>query len=218
MSVLTEGQHQAEFIVSEQRISRDVVTVLSGQNLKAGHAVGIVTKGAVSGAAKAGGNTGDGTLTLDATTPKIAGAKPGVYQVRFITAITNSGRYQVIDPDGISLGTALVGATWANQIKFVIADGSTDFVVGDGFDITIAAGSGKVVEYDPDALDGRETPAGFLIGAVHADGADAEGLLLARNAEVNSAEVVWPTGTTDNEKAAAALLLKNLNIFVREAI
>ena len=45
MPVLTEGRYAGEFIVSEGngKISRETVTVLSGQNLQAGAVLGKVT-------------------------------------------------------------------------------------------------------------------------------------------------------------------------------
>jgi hypothetical protein len=96
-------------------------------------AVGTPTK-----AVKAGGNTGAGDLTLDGTTPRLAGAIPGVYKVRCITATADGGTFRVTAPDGTVIGDVAVGATFDNHIKFVIADGNPDFVVGDGWDITVA--------------------------------------------------------------------------------
>src|SRR5581483_1841128 len=123
---------------------REVVTIVSGAGvLDVGTVLGKITKGAASSAAKAGGNTGGGTLTLDPTTPILAGAKPGVYKVRCVGLVANGGVFSVVDADGIQIGTAYVGVTFANQIKFALADSGTDFAVDDGFDVTIAVGSGK---------------------------------------------------------------------------
>lgn len=227
------------------------VTIISGQaSLTRGTMLGLITSGGVTSAAKSGGNTGNGVLTLDATTPKLTGSTPGVYQVRciggllsaaktdvtgsgkgaitlaspaygadakvgvykivFIEPATNLGNFQVEDPDGIIIGTGVAGsafdsthvkftiadgstdfaagdtglititqsvesnkgtfsvtdpdgntlgtyvagaAAFATQVKFTIADGSTDFVVGDGFDITVAAAPGKYKKYDSTAVD-----------------------------------------------------------------
>lgn len=100
--------------------------------------VGQKLKGTVSSAAKSGGNTGNGTLTLDATTPRLAGAKQGVYRIRCTSASANSGTFTVTDPLGNTVGTYVVAAAaFSSDIKFTIADGSSDFVVGDGFDVTV---------------------------------------------------------------------------------
>jgi len=63
MSVLTEATHAGEFLLSEGngRISRESVTVASGQNLVAGTVIGTIT---ASGKVAAYDNTAvDGTAT-----------------------------------------------------------------------------------------------------------------------------------------------------------
>lgn len=106
-----------------------------------------VAIGTAASAAKSGGNTGNGTLTMDGTTPVLAGAKAGVYTVRCIAAATNNGTFRVTDPDGFVLGDIVMAAgagAFENDIKFALADGSTDFIVGDGFDVTVTATSVEV--------------------------------------------------------------------------
>lgn len=88
--------------------------------------------------------TGNGVMTLDATTPVLAGAKNGSYTATCVAAATNSGTFRVEDPDGYVLGDVAVGATFADDIKFVIADGATDFVVGDKFTIAVTTGAGRI--------------------------------------------------------------------------
>jgi hypothetical protein len=77
-----------------------------------------------------GTDTGKGVLTMDATTPVVAGAQPGVYVSKCTVPAVNGGTFQVFDPHGVSIGTIAVGATFATQVKFVIADGAPDFAVG----------------------------------------------------------------------------------------
>lgn len=148
------------------------ITLLSGQNLVRGAVLGKVSAGGATSAAKAGGNTGDGTLTLDATTPVLVGAKSGVYTVRLITAAANGGTFRVSDPDGFVLGDVAVGATFSNDIKFATADGATDFVVGDGFDITVAPGSGKYVLSLAAATNGSQNPVAILQSDTDASAGD----------------------------------------------
>lgn len=108
---------------------------------------GFVTAGVgvleAASAAKAGGNTGNGTLTLDAVTPVLAGAKEGVYTVRLTAAAANGGTWTVEDPDGNVIGEVNVGQTFSDDVKFTTADGGVDFIVGDGFDITVSAQEGR---------------------------------------------------------------------------
>jgi len=150
-------------IVGGEIISRQITIASGAGALARGTVLGKIAIGAAASAAKSGGNTGTGTLTLDATTPTLANAQVGVYAVRVITAGTNSLTARVTDPKGnvlgdVSVSTSLGSATFANQIKFAIADGATDFVVGDGFDVTVVAGNGYYVESLAAAVDGSQTP------------------------------------------------------------
>jgi len=75
--------------------------------------------------------------------------------------------------------------------------------------------SGKYTVYDPANLDGSETPAGVLRGAVDATAADAPGTALVRDAEVNAAELEWFAGATANQKATGQAGLATLGIIAR---
>lgn len=206
MATKTEGRHTAEFLLSEANgnRSRENITIKSGAGkLVAGAILGMIAVGAATSAAKAGGNTGTGTLTLDATTPVLAGAKSGVYSVRCIVADTNGGTFRVEDPDGNVIGDVAVGGTFSDDIKFAIADGGTDFVVGDGFDITVAVGSKKYVAHTPAALDGSQIAAGVLYAAVDATSADAPAVGIVRDAEVKKDEITYHASTDDQAKKDA---------------
>lgn len=164
----------ALLVGTREPVSRNI-TLLSGENRKRGAVLGKITVGAASSAAKSGGNTGTGTLTMDVTTPVLAGAKPGVYQVRFTAAATNNGTFRVTDPDGFVLGDVVMAAgagAWSNDIKFAVADGGTDFIVGDGFDVTVAAGSNKYKLSVAAAVDGSAVPAVILAEDCDASGGD----------------------------------------------
>jgi hypothetical protein len=106
MTVISEGQHTGEFIVSEANgsRSREVVTLLSGSNLKAGAVLGKV------------------------------------------------------------------------------------------------AATGKYKECNPANSDGSQTAAAVLYDNVDATAADAEAVVIARDAEVNKAELQWFDGASDGQK------------------
>ncbi len=197
--VNTQEQSSVQLFAGDfPRVSK-AVTILSGVGaLVLGTLLGKILFGAATAAAKSGGNTGNGTLTMDPTTPILARAKVGVYLVRCIAAATNGGTFRVTDPDGYVLGDVAVGDTFANQIKFVIADGSTDFIVGDGFDVTIAAGSGKYKAYDKDNVDGSQYPDSILTEAVDATAADVNSTAFV-SGHFNEAAV---TGVDADAKAA----------------
>ena len=89
-----------------------------------------------SGAAKAGGNTGNGTIGSITAAGASVGA--GAYRATCYVAASNGGTFVVEDPNGNTIGVAVVGSAFtSDHIGFTIADGATDFVVGDAFVITV---------------------------------------------------------------------------------
>lgn len=217
---LTEKNYPLEGLLSELpgAMSREAITVLSGQNItKAMTVVGKVTVGAATSAAK-GTNTGNGTMGAVTIS---AGAKAGVYVLTIIEPGSNVGQFIVEDPDGILIGHGTVAAAFsAGGLAFTLADGATDFVAGDQFDITVAAGSGKYVAYNQDASNGSQRAAGILVEAVDASAADADGVVLVRGCEVADDILTWPSDIESGEKTTAIAQLAALNppILVRTAI
>lgn len=215
MTILTEGKHAAEFLVSEAAgtRSRERITVLSGETLVGGTVLGKVTVGAATPTAFAGNAANTGTI---AAVTLGAGAKAGVYKVVIIEPATNAGKFTVEDPDGITIGTGTVGVEFAGGgLTFTVADGATDFSAGEGFTITVAAGSGKYREYDPANTDGSQTAVAVLFGAVDAATADRPGVAIVRDAEVNAAELSWFTNATTDQKAAGLAQLAVAGIIGR---
>lgn len=220
MTTLTEGIYRTESLISEApgSQSREAIVVKSGSNLKSCAVLATILSGTVASAAKAGGNTGNGTFTLDATTPLLLGAKLGVYTLRCIAAAVNNGTFRLEDPDGIVLSDIVMAGgagTVAEQINGALADGVTDFVVGDGFDITVTALVEKEVEYNPAGTDGSQIATGILYAAVDATSADTRGVAFKRNCEHNADIVVWKTGLTATQKAKGAADLKRRGIILR---
>lgn len=220
MTTLTEGVYATESLISEAPgdRSREAVTVKSGSNLKANAILGTIVSGTVASAAKSGGNTGNGTFTLDGTTPLLLGAKLGVYTLRCIAAATNNGTFRLEDPDGNVLSDIVMAAgagAVAEQIKGALADGATDFAVGDGFDITVSALVEKEVEYNPAGTDGSQIATGVLYGAVNATSADTRGVAYKRDCELNADIVQWKTGATTAQKAKGTSDLKRRGIILR---
>lgn len=283
MATLTETFHAAGFFVSEApgARSREKVVVASGAAVAAGTVLGRITAASVT---QVFSGTGNGVLTMDGSTPLLAGVQEGAYRVIAIEPGTNVGTFEVFDPKGISLGKHIVaGSAFSNQIKFAIADGATDFVAGDeftiyvkagtaaavtgtgngtitlyqtsegvevgtytltcteaasnsgtfsvttpsgvslgaatvgtrytygGLDFTIADGSsdfivgdyftiavtrGKVKAWDPANTDGSGTAYGILWADAASASADVVGTAIVRDAEVNKSELVWKSGLT----------------------
>lgn len=220
MAVQTEGQYVGDWLKWEQegRFSRKVVTILAGSGadraLTSGMVLGCVTKGTASAAAVAG-NTGTGTIGAITVG---AAAKPGAYRLTCIEPATDAGKFQVEDPDGIAVGVATVAVAFSGGgLGFTIAD-ATDFVAGDAFVITVAAGSGKYVQIDDDGTTGIEDAAGILlVNTTAPDGVDVEATAIVRDARVSANGITWPSDFDSNEKAAAIVQLAALGIIVEEA-
>jgi hypothetical protein len=195
-------------------------TLLSGVGaITRGTLLGAVTMGAATSAAKSGGNTGNGTCTVDATTPVLVNGVAGVYQVRFIAAATNNGTFAVTDPRGVYLGQVIMAAgagTFSNRIKFAIADGATDFAVGDGFDITVAAGSGKLKKCVKTANDGSAVP--FAISADASDSTSADANLGVYIAGEFNLTALTVDASFDLTTEADLALLRAQQLYVKTSI
>ena len=215
MAVLTESAHDGEFLISEapQELSREQVTIVSGAGkLAAGSVLGKIKYGAISQAFAGTGNGTMGSLVRAAS-----GCVAGAWKVRCINAQTNGGIFEVVDPNGMSRGTVAVGVAFSNGIGFTIADGATDFVLGDTFTVTVAAGSGKYNLIDPEDVTGLQEAAGILYGAVDATSADKQAAMIARDAEVLTSSLNYSDADA-TETAAIKAALKALGIIVREVI
>jgi len=189
-----------------------------------GTPLGKITGGGTVSAGQAAnaGNTGGGALTL-ANPAFAAGAKLGIYQINCtVGGADGTSKFRVEDPDGVIVGTATGGAAFSKAIKFTIAHATANFVVGDGFTVTLsqAAGDddGKVVAWSPDATDGSQNIWGFAANAVTAlDGVDntTDGIAIRRQAILRDGGVIWPEDLTDSEKAAAKAQAESLGILIR---
>ncbi len=294
-----------QLIAGDFKLVTSSITVLHSAALLRGTVLGKITTGAAASAAKSGGNTGTGTLTLDATTPELAGIHAGVYKARckqitsgtpaatgaprtgntgnatigtvtpgataslgeyrvvftaattfdvfnpagalvaagstgaafssggigftitagvtpcaagdeFVLIVTDTGVsvFSVTDPNGVALPDDQSGATYANQLKFVIAEGGTKFVVGDGFDITTGAASGKYLTSIATAIDGSQVPCAILVDNADASAGDvAAGAYLT--GEFNGNKLIFDSSFSLAQIKAA---LRPFSIFVKTAV
>jgi hypothetical protein len=177
---------------------------------------------AVGSGAPAVVGTGNGTISGLSLGPD---AKTGRYRVECIEAITNGGAFKVLSPDGdeIAVGYIVAGAGGEyvladqRQLNLTVTDGSTDFAVGDFFEVFVynQLAGGKVVAWDPTTYDGRDDVAGVLYDAVNAAAADKAGVIVARNAEVRKADLQWATAISASEKESAYKDMDGLGIAAR---
>ena len=95
-------------------------------------------------ATPAGGNTGNGTVTLLSVTGT---PLPGDYTLECLTAVADGGVFKLTDPNGTIVSSTVTmtpgtgGATviTVGGLQFTITDGAADFIVGDSFTIAVPA-------------------------------------------------------------------------------
>ena len=171
-----------------------------------------------SAAADAANTSGSGAITIDGTNPVSAAVQNGNYRAVCIEPGTNAGVFEVFDPKGVSIGKVTVGATFNNQIKFVIAD-ATDFVPGDSFTITVIEEDGadtEVAALDFSATDGLQNAAVIAYAAVTTDGSTKQKATFTnKSSEVRASDLTWPSGATANQIAAATEQLRAKGIILR---
>lgn len=219
MTVLTENARWGEAIMSEgpNHISRDNVVVALSQNIAANALVAALAAASAVTMSQSFSGTGNGILTF-ASPAYNSRVKDGDYKVVCIDPATNGGTFEVIDPAGNTIGTAVVGNAFNKEVKFTIADGATDFVAGDTFTLTAAMDDSSLefVNFDPTATDGSEVPAGYSPYPVVTDAsATKKAAILSRLCELNGNCIAWPDGITDAQKTDAIQALAAKNIIVR---
>lgn len=218
--VLTENRWSGGFLVSEDPglRSRDQVT-LKQQTYGAG--VYYNQAGTVLGAyavstvapvyAATGGNTGNFTC---GTVTEGAGAQLGAYKIEFFAAT----KYNVFDPAGNLVGEGTTGVAFsAGGLGFTLTAGITPAVAGDSATITVAANA-DATKYAPLNLagtDGTQNAVAILFNTTDASGGDTKVTVITRAAQVNASELVWPSGITANQIAAALAQLAVLGIIAR---
>ena len=209
------------FIRSGALLRTRKVVLAAGTVLAAAAVLGVVTLSGAVAAPKAGGNTGNGTFVLDGATPVLARAQVGVYTLRCIAAAANGGTFRLEDPEGRVLGDfALPGAAGgsvaiAEQIKGTLTDAATDFIVGDGFDITVSAAA-KVNGLDraklaaAAATDGSAEPSLVLAYDVDATGGDTE-VIAYESGDFVREQLIFGVGITA-DSARESLRRRNITL------
>ena len=127
---------ELKFVVSGTPVAGDVITIT---------VPGIVQTN--------GTHTGSGVITMDGTTPVLAGAKAGLYTLTF----TGAAAGYLLDPNGNQVGAAFTSLPnpWANELKFVVTGTPA---AADVSYIFITAGNGKLKRWTAAAFDGSQWP------------------------------------------------------------
>lgn len=224
MTKLTEDLHAGSALVSEEDNfhCREAIIVAESQTILANQVLGLgrPNTGAVTVGANAFTGTGNGTLT-PASPAYGAGVQEGTYTSRLVEAGANLGQFEVTRPDGTVDGFATVGTAYDGQVKFTIADGSTDFSAAAQFTqaVTIAdpADLAQYKVIDPAATDGVQHAAAVAIYPV-TTGAAATAKISAwvrGPCQLRAIDLVWPGGITDPQKGTAITELAAVGIILR---
>jgi hypothetical protein len=188
-------------------VTQGFAMITGGLKLPRGTIMGKMTIGAVTGAPKAGGNTGNGTLTLLSPGTQ---TKTGVYQLRFVSP-TN---FTLVDPNGVAQGAGALGVYASPALNFTTTAGATPFIAGDGFDITVAVGSSAWKKSVKGAADGSQAASGILVDDADATLGDVNsGIYLT--GEFNENRVAYDASWTLVELRDA---LRPWNIFLKSAV
>lgn len=162
------------------------------------------------------GGTGTGTMSAISLGPD---AQNGGYQVVLRAVVAHGGDFDVIAPNGRSIGRFIMGTTTgaaasftSSHINFTLTD-ATDFILGNYFNVIVAKGSGKYTALAPTTYDGSHIAAGVLYAGVDASGGDKPCVVTVRNTSLNANELVWPTiGTAAKATATAQLAAKGVTL------
>jgi len=120
--------------------------------------------------------TGNGTLTL---VEGRRNTKVGAYVLSCIAAVAHGGTFKLVDPDGHNvIASIVIPAGAGNSIAFdcdqlagLITDGSTDFIVGDLFTITVSIDPRQCIAVNSAATNGASVPYAILSEDVDASAA-----------------------------------------------
>lgn len=225
MSSQNQGNTLQDILKWEEdnRYSREIVTVASGQDLSLGAVIGKITKALTNSPSTEGivedSNAGTGTVTAVTLGRK---AKQGTYRIvcAKIEGSPEEPILHVFDPDGLRLADGGIGEYESDHVNFTFADGSpADTAAGDSWIIVVGEGGGQVKAIDYDGVDGSQDAHGFVTAAVDATGGAVDAVAVVRDAVIVPGNLVWPDVSpewTDDQKAAALAQLAARGIIARD--
>lgn len=211
--IAQESMHYSNLVKQEEGISwgkcKKVVTINgAAATLPIGSVLGefVASPTATASAVTGTGNGVFGSITMTS----VDGLELGRYTVKIVKTVANAGDFVLLDPKGKVIGTGQV-ATAFNQagFSFTIADGSTDFVAGDYFTVTVA-GTVKCKLIEATATDGSQRAKYVLVGdatgapvsVVAALNTDVKALVLYRDCAVADSALTYGASVdTDAERA-----------------
>lgn len=182
-------------IARDYPIMKEAVTIGASQTLARGAAVGITTL-AAGDIVVGGSNTGNGVAS-DFALAAGGPAKLGSYNATAVIVDTDLATFNVTDPNGVLVGQAVLGTAFVGDgITFAIADGSTDFVVGDTFELPVEAGNGYGIACDIASTDGSQEIYGILLEAVTTGAGASQATVVAISGSFQTQALTFGGSTT----------------------
>lgn len=184
----------------------EVVNFTAGATYVEGTLLARIVAGAITAGAVQGG-TGTGTVTVLSLPHSTVVPKVGVWRLEITEAVANGGVFRLVDPNGMIVATDIrmtVGSTVATVVEvagmlFTITD-ATDFIAGNYFEITVAAGSGKLVPYSATGAAGAQNPVAVLEQElVRADAGDLAARPILKGRVAKERLVIHGGGTVSKE-------------------
>jgi len=225
--IATENPHYSNLVKREDGIEwgqcKKVVTINgAAATLPIGSVLGsfIASPVGTAGAVVGTGNGTMGTITMTSN----ANLQLGKYTLKIVKAVANAGDFLLLNPQGLAVGHGQVAVAF-NQagFAFTLADGATDFVVGDTITITVT-GTVKYKLIEATATDGTEVAKAVVVGdatgnpvpVVATLNTDVNALVLYRGvcAVADTALNYGASVDTDAEKAAIKAQLEAVGIDV----
>jgi len=140
------------------------------------------------------GNTGNGVMGAVTAGKFVQDGRQ--YKLVIITAAANAGTFNLYAPNGALLKSGTVGVAFtSDHLNFTLADGATDFIVGDTFLISVAAGT-KYRLVNTANTDGSAMPVGVLLNDIPTSASDTtDGVVMAWEGEFRESALSF--GGTD---------------------
>lgn len=167
------------------------------------------------------GGTGTGVMTAMSLGPD---ATPGNYKVINRVVIANGGDFEILAPDGHSIGrfnwsaSGSTAAFTSRHINFTLSD-ATDYIAGNYFDVAVfnvgERGKGKVSLYAPGTYDGSHQVAGAMLYAVDATDGDMPGVIYARDAVLASSVLNWGALSAGEQESTKRAMAQSRGLVVR---
>jgi hypothetical protein len=165
------------------------------------------------------GGTGNGVISAITLGKR---AQLGAYTVINRAVVANGGDFEVLAPDGTSIGRFLMGTAStgtasfvSDHVNFTLSD-DTDYILGNYFRIIVAGYTSPTANWwDPTAVDGTQIAAGILLAPVDATSAAQLATMAYRDMTAYQNLLRWKSTVTSGQKAEAYRQLSMLEIETR---